>query len=205
MRGRKQYGLSVASSQIRKNKINARERWMAFSRLQAKIKWTKSMRWKRMLTWCLLPQSSMSQTFRPEVNKKNLTNQRQGCCVPLYMHLSSASLSLLPVTVCSQDLLAIYRKSQTRGGQMVLHQCTMFSLFSAWFKSGCIWLTSSFSLGENKQAEPKLPDKNQVQRSGLLPPFIAKRGGFLRRLGQWKALLPLHLHNTKQIEKAKNV
>lgn len=66
----KQYGLSVASSQVRKNKIDAGERWMAFSRLQARIKSTKSMRWKRMLTWSLLPESSMSQTFRPEVNKK---------------------------------------------------------------------------------------------------------------------------------------
>lgn len=61
----------------------------------------------------------MSQTFRVKVkqNKKKHTNERRRGCMPVHLHSSSPSLSVLSATRRSlRDLLAI-SAVQTRSGQ----------------------------------------------------------------------------------------
>lgn len=117
----------------------------------------------------------------------------------------SSSNSVLSRFICDLEKEPNKRWSKCYATNAQCSHCSLPGL-----KSGCIWLTSSFSPGENKQADPKLPDKNQAQRSGLLPSFIAKGGGFLSRLGQWKAVPSLHFNKAKdckklEMKKAKNV
>lgn len=92
MRGKKQHGLQVASSQVKKKKksMQKKDEW----RFQGyKIKSTKSMKWKHMLTWCPLPERSMSQTFSAEVNKNPPMRGDVAAChciytwaLPLYLY-----------------------------------------------------------------------------------------------------------------------
>lgn len=113
--------------------------------------------------------------------KQKPTNERRCGCMPSHIHLSSPSLSLLPVTKQSlRDLLAIsavYRNKQTRGGQggiATTAQCSHCS--PPGFRSGCIWLTSSIHPAENKHGRERLTQTCLIRIRSSTKVFLYSKG-----------------------------